>query len=288
MFIQTKIMKKVIVLILLVFGLGFLGCTTQSLDEVLVFAPEVKDEYDFSELKVPESNWSLVWITNGNISTCVLKIDRKQGVNDDLSNIVIAYFHGNRSSLEDSPVAFGNMFYELGINFIAVEYRGFGIVKGFTPSEESVYEDGESLINYIESLGVSRSNIIIIGHSLGGGIATEMAKRHQFKGLILISTFTKIEDAGEMVSTYRVPSRWYVKSMFDNISKIDLINDPLLVIHGKSDTTLSFDYGVALYNKARNPKDYLWIENCNHTGKEIVEKGGQQLRDKIIEFIRNN
>jgi len=262
------------------------SCLNSNLDQVLVFAPKINDSYDFSNLKVPETNWSLIWITNGNVSTCILKIDRKQGINDNLSNIYVLYFHGNRSSLEDSPVAFGNMFYEIGINFIAVEYRGFGIVKNFTPSEESLYEDGEALISYVvNTLQINPSHIVIMGHSLGGGVATEMAKRHQVKSLILVSTFTKIEDAGEMVLTYKGPANWYVRSRFDNISKIDSIGEPLLVIHGKADTTLSFDYGVSLYQKAREPKDYFWIEDCNHTGKEIVEKGGDQLKNKIITFL---
>lgn len=279
-------MKKLSFLFVFVFTVFIASCINSDLDQILVFAPKVTDSYDFSNLKVPSSNWSLIWITNGNVSTCILKIDRKQGVNDNLSNVYVLYFHGNRSNLEDSPVAFGNMFYEIGINFIAVEYRGFGIVKNFTPSEETLYEDGEALINYvINNLQVNPNQIVIMGHSLGGGVATEMAKRHQVKSLILVSTFTKIEDAGEMVITYKGPAYWYVRSRFDNISKIDSIGEPVLIIHGKADTTLSFEYGVTLYQKAREPKDYLWIEDCNHTGKEIVEKGGEKLKSKIINFI---
>lgn len=279
-------MRRTIILFSTVFLVFMLGCVNTNLDQILVFAPKVNDSYDFSELKVPHTNWSLIWITNENVITCALKIDRKQGVNEHLSNVYVLYFHGNRSSLEDSPVVFGNMFYEIGINFIAIEYRGFGIVKNFTPSEESLYEDGEALINYVRNnLNVDPSQIVIMGHSLGGGVATEMAKRHQVKSLILVSTFTKIEDAGEMVLTYKGPAHWYVRSKFDNISKIDSIGEPLLVIHGKADTTLSFEYGVALYQKAKTPKDYLWIENCNHTAKEIVEKGGQQLKNKLINFL---
>ena len=261
------------------------GCVTEKVDRILVFAPLIKDSYDFSELNVPSTNWSFLWITNGNVITCVLKIDRKPGVNDNLSNIIVAFFHGNRTCLDVSPVVFGNFFYEMGINFIAVEYRGFGIIKDFEPSEESTYQDGEALIEYIVSLGIPKSNIVLMGHSLGGGIATEIAKRHKLKSLILVSTFTKIADAVEMVSTYNVPSRWYANSVYDNISKISSIGEPLLVIHGKSDTTLTFEYGVRLYEKANQPKDYLWIENCNHSSKEIVNKGGDALKNKILQFL---
>ncbi|MCX8028922.1 MAG: alpha/beta hydrolase [Brevinematales bacterium] len=263
------------------------SCNTQKLDMELVFAPKIQDNYDFSELKVPGTKWSFFWITNSNVSTCVLKIDRNQGINDDLSNVVFVFFHGNRSSLDVSPVVFGNVFYELGLNFVAVEYRGFGIIKNFTPTEESTYEDGEAIINYLISQGIPTTNIVIIGHSLGGGIATEMAKRYQLKALILIATFTRIEDAGEMVTTYKIPSKWWINSVYDNISKIDKINDPLLVIHGKNDSTLSFEYGVMLYQKANLPKDYLWIENCNHSSKEIVNKGGDNFKSKILSFIRS-
>lgn len=263
------------------------SCIPQKLDVILVFNPKIKDEYDFSEIKAPQGSWSFFWITNGSVSTCAFKIDRKTGINDDLSNVVVVFLHGNRTCLDDSPVYFGNMFYELGINYVAIEYRGFGIIKNFTPTERSTYEDAEAIIIYLSNQGINPTNITIIGHSLGGGIATEMALKHKIKSLILISTFTKIEDAGEMVTTYYVPSRWYVDSIYDNISKIDKIQDPLLIIHGKADTTLSIDYSLALYNKAKEPKDYLWIENCNHSSKEIITKGGEELRNKIVRFLRD-
>ncbi|MCS7299691.1 MAG: alpha/beta hydrolase [Spirochaetia bacterium] len=278
----------IVILLMVILYTSIISCTPQKLDLILVFNPKVKDEYDFSEIKAPQGSWSFFWITNGSVSTCAFKINRKTGINDDLSNVVVVFLHGNRTCLDDSPVYFGNMFYELGINYVAVEYRGFGIIKNFTPTEQSTYEDAEAIIAHLSNQGINPTNITIIGHSLGGGIATEMALRHKIKSLILISTFTKIEDAGEMVTTYNVPSRWYVESIYDNISKIDKIQDPLLVIHGKVDTTLSIDYGIALYNKAKEPKDYLWIENCNHSSKEIINKGGDELRNKIVSFLRNH
>lgn len=281
-------MKRVLLVLLslLLVLVVLLGCSTQKLDKLLVFNPTILNEYDFSRLEVPSSNWSFLWITNNGDSTCAIKIDRKVGVNDSLSNIWVLFCHGNTATLDVAPVNFGNMFYKLGINFFAMEYRGFGIISNFNPSEESTYEDAENALNYLVNvLGIPESNIIVMGHSLGGGVATEIAKRHTLRGLILVSTFTKIRDAAEMVTTYAVPTELYANSVYDNISKIDQVGEPILFIHGKSDTTLSFEFSKQLYQKAKEPKYYLWIDNCNHSSDEIINKGGQQLKDTIIDFI---
>ncbi|MGC8964009.1 MAG: alpha/beta hydrolase [Brevinematia bacterium] len=278
--------KSLLVIASLILVILIKGCISQKLDKILVFNPTILNEYDFSRLKVPSSNWAFLWITNQDNSTCAIKIERKIGVNDSLSNIWVLFCHGNTATLDVAPVNFGNLFYELGINFFAMEYRGFGIISNFTPSEDSTYEDAENALNYlVNTLGVPKSNIVIMGHSLGGGVATEIAKRHNLRGLILVSTFTKIRNAGEMVTTYAIPSEPYINSVYDNLSKIDQVGEPILFIHGKADTTLSFEFSKQLYEKAKEPKYYLWIDNCNHSSDEIINKGGQQLKDAIINFI---
>ena len=58
---------------------------------------------------------------------------------------------------------------------IAFDYRGFGDSSRALPTEETLRIDALSMFNYIVSKGVDPSRIILVGHSLGSGIAADLA-----------------------------------------------------------------------------------------------------------------
>ncbi len=264
------------------------SCMTEKLDKLMVFQ-QPSYEYDFSELKVPADKVSFQWITNGNISTYSIYIQRKENADPELSNYIVYFLHGNSRGIDYGPVHFGNMFHEMGLSLFAVEYRGFCIMTNFKTTENSTYEDAEAGINYIiNNLGIPATNIIVVGHSLGGGVATEIAKRYKIKALILFATFTSIDESTETVSTYYVPGEWFAESKYDNLAKIDKIEDPVMFIHGTDDTRLKYQFSVELYNKAKEPKKLFTIQNGKHSAEDIIQRGGDTMRREIIHFIKSN
>ncbi len=61
---------------------------------------------------------------------------------------------------------------------------------------------------------------MILGHSIGSGIATELAVTNQARALVLISPFTS---AYRVVTNYRI----FPLDKFNNLAKIDNIKTPL-------------------------------------------------------------
>ena len=59
----------------------------------------------------------------------------------------LIYFHGNAGSLENRIHKL-NHFEGMNINFLIIAWRGFSGNKG-TPSEQGLYEDGKSAINWL-------------------------------------------------------------------------------------------------------------------------------------------
>jgi len=87
----------------------------------------------------------------------------------------LIYFHGNAGSLENRIHKL-NHFQNMNINFLIIAWRGFSGNNG-KPTEQGLYEDGRSAINWLLKKGVEEKNIILYGESLGTGVATHLAQK---------------------------------------------------------------------------------------------------------------
>ena len=65
---------------------------------------------------------------------------------------------------------------------------------------------------------------------------------------------------------------------FDNLSKIDKISSPLLIINGKNEEVIPYTHGLQLFQKAKEPKKYLCIDEAMHNNlydynidKEVIK-----------------
>ena len=141
----------------------------------------------------------------------------------------ILYFHGNAGNLENRIYKL-NHFKDLDVNFLIIAWRGFSGNDG-KPSENNLYIDGNSAMEWLKKNGVDENNIIIYGESLGTGIATEIAQNGNFAGLILETPFTSMVEAAKNFYPY-IPVGLLLKDKYENQKKIKNINIPILVMHG--------------------------------------------------------
>ena len=92
----------------------------------------------------------------------------------------IVYFHGNAGNLENRIHKL-NHFKDMDVNFLIISWRGFSGNYG-NPSEQGLYKDGRSAINWLKKMGLDEKDIILYGESLGTGIATEISQNNNFAG----------------------------------------------------------------------------------------------------------
>ena len=116
------------------------------------------------------------------------------------NNKTILFFHGNAGYLENRINKL-NHFNDLNVNFLIIAWRGFSGNDG-NPTENNLYIDGKSALEWLKNNGVDENNIIIFGESLGTGIATEIAQKGNFAGLILETPFTSMVEAAKNFYTY--------------------------------------------------------------------------------------
>ena len=173
----------------------------------------------------------------------------------------LIFFHGNAGSLENRIHKI-NHFRDMDINFLIIAWRGFSGNKG-KPTEQGLYDDGKSAIDWLAKKGVREKDIILYGESLGTGVATHLAQNKNFAGIILETPFTSMIDAAKKFYPY-IPVNLLLKDKFENKKKIKNINSPILVMHGEADQIVPFSMGKKIYEIANEPKYSYFTKYDNH------------------------
>jgi fermentation-respiration switch protein FrsA (DUF1100 family) len=161
----------------------------------------------------------------------------------------LVFFHGNGDNL-GGAVAATRMLGAAGYGLLLPEYRGYGGNPG-APSEAGLYADGEAALAWLGQHAVPVQQTVLLGNSLGSGVATELAMRHQVAGLVLISGFTSLADVAAAQIRF-APVRLLLRDHYENAAKMPKLGTPVLVLHGADDTLISVSHATELAGLARH------------------------------------
>jgi fermentation-respiration switch protein FrsA (DUF1100 family) len=105
--------------------------------------------------------------------------------------------------------------------------------------------------------------VIVVGRSLGGGPAADVASRHACRLLVLHSAFTSFPDLAQEKYPW-LPARWLVRNRFENLAKIARIHEPVFIVHGTMDAMVPFHHGEELFAGAPGPKRLHLLSGRGH------------------------
>lgn len=184
-------------------------------------------------------------------------------IENPLSQKVVLVFHGNGGNISHR-LDLVKLLHTLPADVFIIDYHGYG-KSGGKPSEKNLYLDAEAAYDHlIDQKKYKSQQIVVLGSSLGGAVATELAVREKIGALILRKTFTSAQEmAVRMNPLYRRPIIW-IRSDFDNLKKIQEVAVPVLIIHSKDDELIPYQMAVVLYEKANLPKQLLLLEGFRH------------------------
>ena len=178
------------------------------------------------------------------------------------------YFHGNSYNLGQRALKFRELI-DLGYGFIAPSYSGFGKSDG-TPSKESVLESARTAVRFLKDQGFQTKDVLLIGESLGSGVAVNMAIEDNYKGLFLITPYTSIADRAQEIYWF-LPVRYLLKDGIESKIFIDKINAPLLMAHGTNDLIIPHTHSKQLFSVAKDPKKLIIYEGKGHSNLDTRE-----------------
>jgi len=178
------------------------------------------------------------------------------------NNPILMYFHGNSFDIGERASRI-EKYINKGWGVLLLSWRGYSGNIG-KPTEKNLYIDGQAAIEWIKiNTNLHNSNIILYGESLGCGVAVELGLKDKFKSIILEAPFTSIADIGQ--KKYPIyPVRYLTLDKFDNLSKIEKILSPLLIVHGKKDEVIPYEHSIKLFKKALNPKKHVCVDEAMH------------------------
>jgi fermentation-respiration switch protein FrsA (DUF1100 family) len=200
----------------------------------------------------------------------------------DDSQPIILHLHGNGGSITGRIPMYHAMTSE-GAGLLAVGYPGYG-GNPQKPSEQSMYDVAQNNFSHLLELGFAPERIVIVGQSLGTGIATKLAIDNAAAGLILEAAYTGMDDMAQQQFPY-LPARWLVKDRYRSRDRIADIDMPLSWIHGTADELIPFAMGQRLFDAASEPKTAHPIAGGGHN--DLWAHGiAEIVRADALRFVR--
>ena len=172
----------------------------------------------------------------------------------------ILYLHGAAGALV-KRVPRLRLFVEGGFGVLAVSYRGYSGSTG-RPSEAGLLRDAECA--YREACArYGADRIIIVGTSLGSGVAVALAAGREAGGLVLLAPFLSAMDIAARRFPF-LPVRWLMRDPFRSDLAIPCVRMPVLVIHGENDPIIPISSGKRLFGLANEPKTFISVPGGGH------------------------
>jgi uncharacterized protein len=252
----------------------------RSLEETLVFRPDRDGDWAPDDLRYED-----VWFSSDDGT-------RLHGWYCPVENprAVVLYCHGNGGNVAGLKWPAKLLQEKLGVSVFVFDYRGYGRSEG-SPSEEGVLADARAARHWLsQRVGVAESEIVLLGRSLGGAVAVELATVDAYpritncvisrsysnvappqisvRGVILENTFPSLR---EVAAANFWPLHWLMTMSLDSVAKIGNYRGPLLQTHGTADRLVPFALATKLFEAANEPKCFVPAPNRGHNDPPTPE-----------------
>lgn len=165
---------------------------------------------------------------------------------------------------------------------LALDYRGYGKSEG-KPNEAGILQDARAARKWLATKNkIAESDVILLGQSLGGGVAVDLASKDGCRALVLAGTFTSIPDVAQHHIPY-LPMKWLLATRMNSLEKIKNYRGPLLMSHGDADEVVPYEQGQTLF-AACPSKNKQFITNA---GGKHNDGQSDEYRAALDAFLAN-
>lgn len=199
----------------------------------------------------------------------------------------ILFFHGNGEIVSDYD-ELAPVYNRLGINFMPVDYRGYGRSSG-SPTVTAMMRDTHHIFDFVTRwLAAEQFSgpLIVMGRSLGSAPALELARhyRQAIAGLVIESGFAWAGPLLKLLGVDPAPLGLGENDCFENAEKIRRFDRPVLIIHAEHDRIIPFSDARDLYAACPSPeKTLLTIRGAHHN--DIFARGLSEYMQAIKQLV---
>lgn len=190
-------------------------------------------------------------------------------------NPLIVYYGGNAEEVS------GNL-YDLerysGRSVLLMNYRGYGDSQG-KPGETNFYADALFILDQVvERSQIDYQDVVLMGRSMGAGVATHVASERPVQAVILIEPFDSFVALGRHHFPY-LPVNWLLKHRFDSLQRVDRLTQPLLAIIAGDDEIIPTENSLNLVNQWQGSTRTVLIEGATHNDINAYPEYWEAIRE---------
>jgi pimeloyl-ACP methyl ester carboxylesterase len=222
--------------------------------EKLIFFPQkVTKDHQFNFLqKFEEINIKMK--DNVLLNGLLFKANNSKGL--------IFYLHGNAGSLSSwGEVA--QTYTELNYDVFMLDYRGYGKSEGSIKSQEQLFQDVQTVYDELKKKYIE-NKIIVLGYSIGTGLAAKIASTNNPRLLILQAPYYSLTDM--MRNTYPIIPTFILKYKFTTNEFIKDCKMPIVDFHGNQDEVIYYESSLKLKELFKKSDTLITLNGQGHNG----------------------
>jgi alpha-beta hydrolase superfamily lysophospholipase len=224
------------------------------LQEKLIFLPE-KLEKDLKYSFAIPFDERTIQTTDGKLLNGLLfKADSSKGL--------IFYLHGNAGSLERWGAVAGR-YTKLNYDVFMLDYRGYGKSEGSIQNQQQLFEDIQTAYNEVKK-EYNETNIIIIGYSIGTGLAAKLASDNHPKRLILQAPYYSLTDM--MKHRFPIIPTFLLRYKIETVQYLNRSKIPTVLFHGDADKVIYYGSSVKLKTDCKTVDTLITLAGEGHNG----------------------
>lgn len=197
----------------------------------------------------------------------------------------IIVVNGNSEYYEETLKEHTELAKSFNANVLAFNYRGVGQSEGNPEKFDDLIIDADACVQYLIAKGVPEDQIIIKGHSLGGGVATKVASLYEKVNLINTNSYASISKVAEVHAKIPLIKKLVAKIVKNSGWDVDVVaawnnvKGKKMVVFHKDDPVIpkasSLFKGLKL-DKKRRAKEGM--EEAQSKSTENQKFGGEYLK----------
>lgn len=197
---------------------------------------------------------------------------------DNASDKIILYFGGVQQDAVALVQKFASHYEQMP--FITYNYRGYGKSEG-KPSQAKLFVDAmhiydDLMIRY----NYKPEDVILMGYSLGSGVASFLGSQRLVKEILLIAPFDSVYEV--MKKRYPFSGiHWILKQRFPSTDFVPLINVPVHIYAGSDDRVVNIKHARMLKNYVNNLAGFYEYGNITHNDMLFNEDVTQHIKEVL-------
>lgn len=173
--------------------------------------------------------------------------------------VVVLYFGGNAEDVLYTASTASRLEARA---VVVVNYRGFGGSTG-EPGQQALYDDGLAIYDYAIERGVPREHIVVMGRSLGSGVAAMLAGARPVRAAVLITPFDSL--AAVAASHYPfLPVRLLLRHPFPSADWAKRTQAPALMLAAERDDVVPATHAQKLFEAWAGEKQIRLLDGTGH------------------------